>query len=210
MKSNYHNEITRLALEDQFSESVLTSIVQANTKQDRINLQIGHDHIHFDGSAFKSGFQYIAEQEQCLLNQIQIENFHHAWEALGRITHSWQDFFSHSNYVQLWVEKHQNKTAEAIGVNDPDILHHPSLSSGKSYIPIELLILVPGVKTLIKPIIPKDSHAYMNLDSPASGQFFYFAYWAALKATKAACERIFQLIDHVDPNGKLVKQFKGK
>lgn len=210
MKSNYHNEITRLALENQFSEQALKTIIEANIKQDRICYQIGHDHIHFDGSAFESGFLYLDEQEKFLLQQLQNDKSSHAWKALGRITHSWQDFFSHSNYVQLWAENHQDLLAEDIVVDDPDILNHPDLTSGKSYVAIELLIMIPGLKALINPFIPKDSHAYMNLDSPSSGQFFNFAYWAALKATRVAYEKISQKIIHVDHSGKMLDQFKDK
>jgi hypothetical protein len=210
MKTNYHIEITRFAFENQFSERALNTIIDANIKQDRIFYQIGHDHIHFDGSAFECGFQYIAEQEGLLFQHLQTKNNTPAWEALGRITHSWQDFFSHSNYVQLWAEIHQNQSAEEIKIDDLEILNHPGLASGKSYVHIELLIMLPGLKALIKPLIPRDSHAYMNLDSPSSGHFFNYAYWAALKATRAACERIFQQINQIDNSGKMIRQFKDK
>ena len=210
MKTKYHIEITQLALENQFSERALNTIIQANIKQDRIFYQIGHDHIHFDGSAFESGFQYITEQQALLLQSLQTENFPPAWEALGRMTHSWQDFFSHTNYVQLWAEIHQNQSAEDINTVDHEILNHSKLASGKSYVFIELLIMLPGMKALIKPLIPQDSHAYMNLDSPSSGHFFNYAYWAAFKATRAACEKIFQQINLIDESGTMIRQFKNK
>lgn len=208
MITKYHIEITRLALEKHFSERALNAIIDANIKQDRIYYQIGHDHIHFDGSAFKQGFQYLAEQERSLFQHLQNTNLSLAWNALGRMTHSWQDYFSHSNYVRLWAEIHQNQPAERITIDDSEILNHPGLASGKGYIPIELLIKVPGIKALIKPLIPQDSHAYMNLDSPSSGQFFPYAYWAALKATRAASERIFQQINLIDNSGKMIRLFK--
>jgi hypothetical protein len=210
MIAKYHIEITHLALQDDFSSTALETIIAANIKQDKISHMIGHDHIHFDGNAFERGFKYIADQEHIVLQNLQLEVVNNAWQALGRICHSWQDYFSHSNYVELWANNNPNRPPEEIVFDEAEILNHPDLSSGKIYALGELLSMMPGVKTLIKPFMPADSHARMNLDSPSASPYFYFAYWAAYKATCAAFEKVIHRIQLMDEHALLVRQFRDK
>ena len=183
MKTKYHIEITRKALARYFSEDALLEIIHGNTRQDRIRNQFGHDYIHFDGSAFKAGFEYLEKQKLSVINSIRNKDYHSARRALGRVTHSWQDYYSHSNYVRLWVSNHVNLPPELIVVDDLTIMNHPDLKSGKNYGMIEFLALIPGLSTWIKPRMPKDSHAVMNLDGPETGELFNYAYQAAIKRT---------------------------
>lgn len=210
MKTEYHIEITHLALEKYFSSSALNVIVAGNLKQDKLRNQIGHDYIHFDGSAFEPGFNYIAEQEQLILQYLQSADALPAWNAFGKIIHSWQDFFSHSNYVQLWSQKHPHRAPQDIEINDTEILQHPELASGKNYGPIELIATLPGLNVLLMPLMPRDSHAHMNLDAPSAGPFFEFTYWAAMMATENAYTKTSELIKQVDHGGGLIKVFKGQ
>jgi len=210
MQTKYHIEITRRALEDHFSDKALKQIISANIRQDRIAYMLGHDHIHFDGSAFEEGFQYISSQEDLILKHIKLADFDHAREAFGRIIHSWQDFYSHSNYISLWLSKHQNSPPEAIDINDPMILNHPKFESGKNYGVIEFIAMIPGISRLIKPLMPPDSHAEMNLDAPSSGTDFAYAYWAALKQTCAVYDDIIQQLIGRNFNQNTINQFKDK
>jgi hypothetical protein len=210
MNTKYHIEITRTALESHFSNKALERIIRANIRQDRVAYMLGHDHIHFDGSSFNAGFRYIADQEKLLFEHLALKKYHQAQEAFGRITHSWQDLYSHSNYVQLWRQKHAHQPPEAIIPNDAEIINHPNFASGKNYGLIEFLAMVPVLTSLIIPRMPSDSHAKMNLDSPASGPNFYFAYWAAYKSTQTAYENLIEKLSKIDSSQKNTILFKEK
>ncbi len=210
MKTKYHIEITRKALQSHFSESALEVIIQANIRQDRLSYQIGHDYIHFDGSAFARGFEYIHEQEAQIFDGIKRSDYMQAWQAFGRITHSWQDFYSHSNYVGLWLKRHPAEPPEKITDDDPDILNHPGLASGKNYGLIELLATLPILSTLFMPLMPDDSHAKMNLDSPTDSPYFEFAYIAAYRATVSVYERIRRQIESLPISDEAIQHFKDK
>ena len=192
MKSQYHLEITRKALAPYFSEEALQSILRANIGQDKIINQFGHPYFHFDSNSFVEGFAYIDAQEQLVVEFIIQENFRQARQALGRITHTWQDFYSHSNYITLWISDHPDSGPEDIDPADPVYLDHPNLISGNVY-SLDFLALVPGLTKLITPLMPEDSHAKMNLDSPASGPLFLYNYQAGLKRTHLEYERIITL-----------------
>ncbi len=203
MKTKYHIEITQNALKDRFSPEALEIIIKANTQQDKIKYQFGHDYIHFDTSAFGEGFRYIGDQE-CLLTEGVIKgDYTQAWQALGRLTHSWQDFYSHSNYVTLLLAISKDVTPEAIEHDRLDIINHPDLKSGKNYGVIEFIALLPGIGKLVTPLMPEDSHAKMNIDSPAAGPLFNYVYWAAFKRTQATIETI--LLHLIENHAKLDK-----
>jgi hypothetical protein len=210
MQTKYHIEITQKSLEGYFSEKALATIVTANIKQDRFEYQLGHDYIHFDGSAFEPGFEYLANQMQMVIRHLKQAEYKSAWEAFGRHLHSWQDFYSHSNYVKLWQKDHENSAPDEISINDKKILDHPELRSGKNYGLVELLALLPILSKLIKPLMPSDSHAKMNLDSPASGDDFYFAYWAASKQTEAAYASIVQSLSVLEGGQDLISCFNDR
>ncbi|MBW6464909.1 MAG: hypothetical protein K0B06_00200 [Brevefilum sp.] len=210
MNTKYHIEITRKALESHFSSKALERIIKANVRQDRVAYMLGHDHIHFDGSEFSAGFRYIADQERMLIQYLEQIKFQQAQQAFGRIIHSWQDLYSHSNYVQLWRQTHAHHAPDTIVANNPDIISHPNFASGKNYGMIEFLALIPVLSPLITPRMPSDSHAKMNLDSPASGPDFHFAYWAAYKATQAAYENLIEKLIQIDPSQKITIHFKEK
>lgn len=208
MQTKYHIQITRNALEKEFSESALITIIKANTRQDRISHSIGHDHIHFDGSAFDQGFRYISHQENMFIKCVSSFNFEGARQALGRMTHSWQDFYSHSNYVKLWLDQNENSAPESIVTDDPEIMNHPDLESGKNYGVIEFIAMVPGLSRLIMPLMPGDSHARMNLDQPSSSPLFIYAYCAALNKTKLVYDGLIQKLISSDVCLKLISSFK--
>jgi hypothetical protein len=209
MNTNFHIEITRKALESHFSNNAMERIIAGNIRQDRVAYMLGHDYIHFDGSSFNAGFRYIADQEKILLEHLSLKRYDQAQEAFGRIIHSWQDLYSHSNYVQLWQQSHAHQPPEAIIPNNPDIINHPNFASGKNYGLIEFLAMIPVISSLIIPRMPSDSHAKMNLDSPAAGPNFWFAYWAAYKATQAAYEHLMEKLKQID-NQNIIIHFKGK
>jgi len=210
MKTQYHIKITTIALQNHFSQTALDAIIEANISQDRLIYQIWHDYIHFDGNAFKKGFAYIAEQKNRIQESLLRENIHDAWEALGRITHSWQDFYSHSNYIKLWLDKHGQAKPEEIIHEDVEIMNHPGLRSGKNYGILELIATTPGFAKVFFPIIPADSHAKMNLDGPDISPLFEYAYWAALKQTHQVIDEIFEMLINNGVSSESIRLFKRK
>jgi hypothetical protein len=187
MLKRYHVEITRLALGEYFSANAIEKITAANLHQDRLLGQIGHAEFHFDNSAFEKSYQYVEKQRALTVSALETHDALSAWSAFGRLTHAVQDFYSHSNYVDLWLKGQANGTTptpSAIDPIDPHLLNSPSLNSGRVYLPLEVFYLFPRLRPLLLRILPRDSHAWMNLDSPQQGPNFEYTFQAAVKRTK--------------------------
>ncbi|MEA3326452.1 MAG: hypothetical protein U9R53_03985 [Chloroflexota bacterium] len=210
MKTKYHIEITHTALSSHFSYEALQPIIKANIRQDRIYYQLGHDHYHFDNSSFGQGFSYIKTQEEKLIHAITQEQHDIARDSFGRITHSWQDFYSHSNYVKLWLGTSCISSPCKIVHDDEEVMNHPDLKSGRIYGLFDFIAMLPGLSKIIKPLMPIDSHAQMNLDSPNSGPMFAFAYWAALKRTKGFYDELINELKILNVNQHAIQNFKGQ
>lgn len=188
-----HAEITRLALEKTFTPLVLEKVIRANQKQDAIARQIGYSEIHFDNNQIKEGQAYLQNQRDIVVLSIKRMDLDSAWKAFGMLLHTAQDFYAHTNYVSLWLEKFDDgawPSADEIDPLDESILSSSLLRSGKLYYPLELLSFIPFIKRLVIPVLPRDSHAWMNLDSPASGRKFEFAFSGAVKRTVVELEMI--------------------
>jgi hypothetical protein len=190
MLTQYHAAITRKALSGRFSSRALEAITAANLRQDDLLTgQIGHDEYHFDNNAFEKSYAFIAEQRLLTVSALQAENAPDAWTAFGRLTHSAQDFYAHSNYVDLWLARFEadgqspHPPADIAPLVD-ELVHSPDLHSGKLYYPLEVFSFVPFLKRFVLPLLPRDSHAWMNLDSPERGKRFAYAFEAALKRTQ--------------------------
>ncbi|MGZ6316412.1 MAG: hypothetical protein ACXWNQ_04060 [Anaerolineales bacterium] len=182
-----HVQIMRRALTDKFSPHALDVMIQANVRQDSLFNQLGHDEFHFDGNAFAASRAYIEQQRALIRPALEAGKVEQAWQAFGRLTHTAQDFYSHSNYVDLWLACQPNGMVPGAGEIDPlddTLIENPSLRSGKMYYPLGVLSFVPGLKMLIIPRMPRDSHAWMNLDSEKRGPMFEYAFQAAIKRTR--------------------------
>jgi hypothetical protein len=191
MLSRYHVEIMHLALDDLCSPRALAKMINANLRQDRLRGQIGHHEYHFDHNAFDKSYAYIEEQRALTVSSLQARDVSSAWSAFGRLTHTAQDFYAHSNYIALWLARHvEGRLPGPTDVHpaDPDVIHSTALRSGKMYM-LELLTLIPPLKPLVMPILPRDAHGWMNLDSPERGPNFPYAFQAAIKRTKIEFER---------------------
>jgi hypothetical protein len=187
-----HARITRQALAESLGPRALEGIVAANVGQDALSGQLGHDEFHFDNNAFERSRAYLAEQRGLIRPALEAGNGPLAWEAFGRLTHTVQDFYAHSNYVDLWLScqaKGMRPSPGEIDPLDPDLMDSPALRSGRLYYPLEALSFLPGVKKLVIPMLPRDSHAWMNLDSPERGPLFEYAFQAALKRTRQEFEK---------------------
>jgi hypothetical protein len=188
----YHKSITRKALSGSFSATALGMILAANLKQDDLLTgQIGHDEYHYDNNAIAASDDYLEKQRSLTISALQDNNPPAAWAAFGRLTHTAQDFYAHSNYVDLWLTHVDGQSLPPPSEIAPlidELIHSPELHSGVLYYPLEVIAFIPVVKRFAIPFLPKDSHAHMHLDSPARGERFAYAFEAAVKRTKMEFE----------------------
>jgi hypothetical protein len=111
------------------------------------------------------------------------------------LTHAVQDFYSHSNYVDLWLSCQSDgaiPTPSEIDPVDPDMINTPALRSGVIYLPIEAFYHFHVLRPLLMRILPRNSHAWMNLDSPKQGSNFAYAFQAAVKRTRIEFKKTTQ------------------
>ncbi|HEY5730291.1 MAG TPA: hypothetical protein VIS72_09595 [Anaerolineales bacterium] len=192
MLSQYHIEIMLASLGGRFSARAMSVITHANINQDRLSGQFGHDEFHFDNNAFEKSYAYIEEQRGIVASSLTSGDSDAAWKAFGRFLHSAQDFYAHSNYITLWVNRFEGQTSPPppeVDPMDPSLIDSPDLRSGKVYYPFELLYFVKSLRPHVLPYLPKDSHAWMNLDSPEQGFKFDYAMHAAIKRTVIEYEK---------------------
>jgi hypothetical protein len=187
-----HRAITVRALYGFFSPQAIDVIVAANLGLDSLPNQLGHDEYHFDGNAFAGSWAFIDANRTRVRAALEAGEAVAAWRAFGRLTHTAQDLYAHSNYVSLWLERFpeaERPEPEMIDPMDRGVLESPDLRSGKLYYPLEALAFLPVLKALVLPFLPRDSHAWMNLDGPGRGPLFDYAYAAAVKRTRYEFDR---------------------
>lgn len=208
MNKAYHIEITHEALGASFSQEALQAILEANLRQDRLSGQIGHHEYHFDHSAFAAGYSYMDLQRQIILLSLTVEEPSPAWQAFGRLTHAAQDFYAHSNYVRLWQAQNPELPPEQINPLDASLLASPRLVSGRIYY-WEALCALPVIGRTFRHLLPRDAHAWMNLDSPEQGSLFAHALAAAKKRTHFEFNQMAQAIHRSLGNAGLAR-FAGR
>ena len=195
MLIEFHRAITVQALRVQFSETALEAVIYGNIHQDRPAGQVGHPEFHFDENAFERSRAYLEQNRLQILPALERGDPMSAWHAFGRLTHAAQDFYAHSNYVTLWLERFPADgwpPPAEIDPLDADLLACP-LRSGKIYWPLEPFSWIPALKRFIIPLLPRDSHAWMNLDTPERGPKFAYAFAAAVKRTVHEFEQTTRL-----------------
>ena len=187
MLTYVHREVTREALNGRLSPRALEIVVAANIRQDALRYQIGYDQYHFDNNKFDASDRYVHEQRGYVLANLLTPVVAPAWVAFGKLTHTVQDFYSHTNYVSLWHSRYKDSTPPPppeIDAVDGSLIRSRELCSGKVYYPLEILYFIPGFRRLALSILPRDSHAHMNLDSEKCGPLFAYARVAAVKRTQ--------------------------
>ena len=192
MLTEYHIEIMFESLGDHLGTRALAVMTTANVKQDQFAGQFGHDEYHFDNNAFERTYAYIEEQRALTIASLNKNDAPSAWRAFGRMTHSVQDFYAHSNYITMWLARFDGRTPPAppeVDPVDPSLLASPDLRSGRVYYPLEFLYFMRKTRALSLRLLPKDSHAWMNLDSPEQGFKFEYAMQAAIKRTRIEYEK---------------------
>ena len=197
MLISIHADITRHALEKNLTPKVLETVIRANKKQDAIIRQVGHSEYHFDNNQIAGSQGYIQKQRDDIIFLVNRMDLDSAWKAFGRLLHTTQDFYAHTNYVTLWLDQFDQNELPPVDEIDPLdelILSNSQLRSGKLYYPLEILSFIPFIRKIVIPLLPRDSHAWMNLDSPASGEKFAYAFSAAVKRTVTELEIIKKIL----------------
>jgi hypothetical protein len=199
MNLPYHRQLTTEALGQHFHPEALEILIQANFHQDDLKYLLGaYPHIHFDDNAFARAYAYLAEERQVIFETLtQPRPMRAAWEAFGRLTHTLQDFYAHSNYVQLWREQYAPTSwpdPETIEPLIPELVNHPRLITGRVFLVLEILGMIPIFGKWLLPLFPPDTHIRMNLDHPQTGPLFPYAMVAARKRTAAEFATLSQQI----------------
>ena len=196
MLISIHEEMTRDALCNRVSPRALEVFIAANCKQDSWRGQFGHDEYHFDNNAIDEGHRYISEQRGFVIASLLSPGVISAWIAFGRLTHAVQDFYSHTNFVSMWLDQY-NGTPPAPSEIDPvqkSLIESPGLHSAKLYIPMDVLYFIPFLRKLSLVFLPRDSHGRMNLDSPKQGPHFEYARAASVKRTQYEFEVLEKIL----------------
>ncbi|XP_063794125.1 von Willebrand factor A domain-containing protein 7 isoform X2 [Pseudophryne corroboree] len=79
----------------------LRQIVSANANMDFLNGTRNDPIRHFDSERVKQGNSLLLRSREDLVRNIQAKEYEGARETLGQILHSLQDFYSHTNWVEL-------------------------------------------------------------------------------------------------------------
>ena len=179
---NYHATLLCRAAPNGFSRSALLfRVIPANIA---VDFKQKDKRLHFDNSTFSAGVELIDELwSRIEAGVARLANF-------GKLTHTVQDFYSHSN----WVELHQH--LRPVPIWDLNVESLPAEMLSGTY-PSDAL---PGNKHV-------PTHAELNKDSPfgwfspsgarvvADGPnrgktLFELGYDAALLATRAQFDRL--------------------
>ncbi|MBI2977147.1 MAG: hypothetical protein HYY33_09365 [Chloroflexi bacterium] len=197
MLAQYHAAVLTETLGPLLSARALKAIISANLRQDSLRHQINAPHIHFDNCAFAEGRAYIEQQHALIAAASDAPAM---WAAFGRLSHVAQDFYSHSNYVDLWLDAHGGPAhTRPDGINglDPGLLASPALRSGYFVLWRDLIHYIPLLNRFAKKhLVAPDSHEAMNLDDPGRGPRFDYSIAAAKQRTVAEYRRA---IDSLDP-----------
>ena len=192
-----HEEMTREALSTRFSPRALEIITrrQSSSRIRCAGRSVTMNIILITMPLIKA-YRYINEQRGLVLAALLSPGVISAWIAFGRLIHTAQDFYAHTNYVSLWLDQH-NGTPPAPPEIDPvqkSLIESPSLHSGKVYLPMDALYFFQPFRKFSLALLPRDSHGWMNLDSPAQGPKFDYARAAAIKRTQYEFEILEKIL----------------
>jgi hypothetical protein len=189
MLSRYHIEITKNSLENFFTPASFREITRANVRQDSFASLFGIDaRRHVCDCTVAESLAYVEEEHQRIAELAYVSTgAAQQRAALGRLLHTVQDFYAHTNYVSLWLaERRPGITDEQVKIDafDPDIFDHPALQIAQWSTWREPLYYVPGLGDWMRRVcLPASSHEAINLDSPRRGSLFGLAMSVAHQRT---------------------------
>ena len=166
METQYHISVLTETIGSQISARALQMVIAGNLGQD-----MGWDqfkpHVHFDNSLFSDGLAFMEEQHAIIT---QSDSANKMWSAFGKLTHAAQDFYSHSNYVDLWLKANggfEKTKPEDINGLDEKLLNDSRLVSGNFFLWRDIIYYIPLIKNFAKKhLVFPDSHEAMNNDVP--------------------------------------------
>ena len=211
MLTKYHRSITCTALATHFSEAALDEIVAANLAQDAWIYQLGTKaHYHFDNNGIAEGLSYIEGLHRTIAALAEEASRGQAQRvAFGRLCHAAQDFYAHSNYVDLWLARNgglESTIPSEIDGLDQALLSHPDLRTGTSVVWRDWIYHFSFAAPLARLIPPRPgSHQAMHLDSPERGPKFAYAVEAAVQRTLYEYNRAANAILRVGGKQALVR-----
>lgn len=194
----YHRKILHEALSGRMGKSALEVVTRANLLQDAPANQRGHPEYHCDDSKIDLSEAYIQSlRNQILVSLREQKDLHQAWVSFGKLTHAAQDFYAHTNYIRIWVERIGTDLSlpSAGDIYLSDIRNDPTLISCRFYAPWEWITFIPGIGPWLGKFFPHDSHAYLNNDSPQNSPFFPQAYRAAVLRTVFEYNQINRMLN---------------
>ncbi len=189
MDAKYHEIVTRKVLGRFFDEAALEEVLVANLGQDSLwGMRALKPRLHFDNSLIAEGLAYVEQQHARIAELARTSGSEGEQRAaLGRLCHSVQDYYAHTNYVDLWLETHGGSAQTSPEEIDPlseAIANHPDLRSGHFVPWRDWIFHVPLLGSLVRRwYAPEGSHEAMNLDSPERGPGFAYALAAAARRT---------------------------
>ena len=81
-------------------EAAIEQIEEANSKVDT-GFEKTYASAHFDSEEFQSGQNRLIAGREVIVSNIKSEDYTRAREETGRILHTLQDFYSHSNWIEM-------------------------------------------------------------------------------------------------------------
>ena len=91
--------LNRLKIDQRRWTSSIESISENNVKQDLV--EIFNPATHFDNEAFNDGATLVSRRFDAAVSSAQIDDYHQARASFGALLHTVQDFYSHSNWIEL-------------------------------------------------------------------------------------------------------------
>lgn len=185
MQWAYHRSITRTAIGEYFDPAGLETIIRGNISQD-YPWNVIAIHRHVDDSLFAKAESYILHEREQAVRAMNRGYRRQALATFGRLLHTRQDFYAHSNWAALWVARQggpESCRPEAIDICAAP-LDEPELVSGKAAFHWFFACHLPLIGPWFQKFAPADTHEAMNLDHPGRGPLFPFAVAAATKHTR--------------------------
>jgi hypothetical protein len=96
-----HSQLTTEAARGVLSESQLRIVITYNLAQD---LRQWESEVHFDNCAFAEGAQHIRD-EWAKIERLSDRLSDEGLTAFGRLLHTAQDFYAHSNWIELHLDQ---------------------------------------------------------------------------------------------------------
>lgn len=214
MLSRYHIEITRKSLGSFFSAASLREIARANVRQDSLPSLLGMEaRRHVCDCTVAESLAYVDEEHE-RIGQLAQRGESAALQraAFGRLLHTVQDFYAHTNYVALLMAK--QGAAVSLDVSamkrlDPEILSHPALQIAQWLTWRDPIYYIPLVGDVLRHLwLPAGSHEAINLDSPKRGANFHVAFAFARQRTQVEYARTLATLRELGGQ-EAVAQFHG-